>query len=424
VAGLGQLKPRIAVVGAGWAGCTAAYTLHKAGHDVTLFEANKLPGGRARTIQHPRLGSQDNGQHLLLGAYSETLRLLNELGITEEQVLLRQPLRIQVLDQQQTLFDLNLARFGPLALLFDCQGLSLRDKLQTATRLGFGLLRPVSEQLTVAQWQAGVPDAVQHLLLTPLCLAALNTAPHLASAQVFVNVLRSAFFGGLRSADSLLPLVNLSALLPEQLLKNLPVEKIRLGTTVVQFEALLHNKTRLITRKSQEDFDHLVLAVAPQHIARIATQLPALEPIANGLSPLSFEAITTVTASVNALADRFNAGRFYATDSSRWHWLFCDNKTVKLVVSSNAAHGESSILALCTEAKSYLTSMNMQVTAIDAITEKRATYSCTPTTHRLLKNLPHQIGNIHLTGDYCYPQFPATLESAVRAGLATAARFR
>jgi len=59
-------RTHVAVVGGGWAGCSAALTLAEAGVPVTLFEASRTLGGRARAVE---LGRQplDNGQHILLG---------------------------------------------------------------------------------------------------------------------------------------------------------------------------------------------------------------------------------------------------------------------------------------------------------------------------------------------------------------------
>ena len=64
---------KLAVVGAGWAGLAAAVALKAAGADVTVFEAAPLAGGRARRVDDLNMGAIDNGQHLLLGAYTETL---------------------------------------------------------------------------------------------------------------------------------------------------------------------------------------------------------------------------------------------------------------------------------------------------------------------------------------------------------------
>ena len=69
---------RVAVVGGGWAGCAAAVTLAAAGLPVTLIEQAPTLGGRARrVVQH---GIEvDNGQHVLLGAYRQTLALVADV---------------------------------------------------------------------------------------------------------------------------------------------------------------------------------------------------------------------------------------------------------------------------------------------------------------------------------------------------------
>src|SRR5690606_25400107 len=90
--------PRAAVIGAGWAGLAAAQRLSRRGFAVTVYEASREAGGRARTVVH-RTGELfpqplDNGQHLMLGAYEQTLALMRELGAEPEARLLRTPLRL------------------------------------------------------------------------------------------------------------------------------------------------------------------------------------------------------------------------------------------------------------------------------------------------------------------------------------------
>jgi predicted NAD/FAD-binding protein len=65
---------KVAVIGGGWAGLTTAVELAAKGVDVTLFEAARQLGGRARGVEINGL-YLDNGQHILIGAYRETLRL-------------------------------------------------------------------------------------------------------------------------------------------------------------------------------------------------------------------------------------------------------------------------------------------------------------------------------------------------------------
>jgi predicted NAD/FAD-binding protein len=86
---------KIAVIGAGWAGLAAAITAVQAGHQVTLFEASRQWGGRARSLpltHNGRSTTLDNGQHILIGAYQQTLALMRTVGVDLEAALWRMPL--------------------------------------------------------------------------------------------------------------------------------------------------------------------------------------------------------------------------------------------------------------------------------------------------------------------------------------------
>ena len=66
-------QPTVAVIGAGWAGCATAVELARTGAQVTLYEAARVPGGRARRTNYQGK-TLDNGQHILLGAYRHPLQ--------------------------------------------------------------------------------------------------------------------------------------------------------------------------------------------------------------------------------------------------------------------------------------------------------------------------------------------------------------
>ena len=76
----------------------AAVEATLAGHAVTVFEASRSLGGRARALPCVLPGGTgttlDNGQHILIGAYTETLRLMELVGIDLAQVFMRLPLRL------------------------------------------------------------------------------------------------------------------------------------------------------------------------------------------------------------------------------------------------------------------------------------------------------------------------------------------
>jgi len=191
----------IAVVGAGWAGLAAAARLRRAGRAVRVYEAAAAPGGRARRINHPGLGqSLDNGQHILLGAYADTLALMRELGVDPGHALVARDLALRSADGGLSL------RFWPLppplhrlGVLLGSHGLDGWRGRRHLARV-FDALDPdcVDPSVTVSDWLAGLgcPPGLMARLWEPLCLAAMNTPAHVAQARLFVQVLADSLGAG------------------------------------------------------------------------------------------------------------------------------------------------------------------------------------------------------------------------------------
>ncbi len=143
--------PRLAVIGAGLAGVAAAWRLAGLGAHVTLYEAGRVAGGRSRRVGDGRL---DNGQHILLGAYRETLALMRAVGVDPETALLRLPLALDVQDGMSLVLPAWPAPLHVLAGLARARGITGTDKL----RLMLALMRlqragfRVPAGMTVAAW--------------------------------------------------------------------------------------------------------------------------------------------------------------------------------------------------------------------------------------------------------------------------------
>ncbi len=99
-----KVGAKVAVVGAGWAGMAAAIAHTEAGHNVTVLEAARTLGGRARAVPgvlpDGSPATLDNGPHILIGAYTESLRLMQLVGVNPDAALLRLPLTLQFPDGQ------------------------------------------------------------------------------------------------------------------------------------------------------------------------------------------------------------------------------------------------------------------------------------------------------------------------------------
>jgi hydroxysqualene dehydroxylase len=401
---------KTAVVGGGWAGLAAAVELTAAGHQTTLFEAGRVAGGRARSvdIDGRRL---DNGQHILLGAYRETLALMRRVGADPDRLFDRRPL--QIIDRSG--FHLALPRLpAPLHVawgLFAAKGVSLAEKLRTAWWMeGIKARRfQLDADVTVSQWldAAGQTGRLRRHLWEPLCLAALNTPAHLASAQRFAYVLRDSL-GSSRRADTdlLIPRVDFGQLLPEPALAWLSAHGagIRLGRRVEKLQP-----TPSGVDIDDEPFDAAIIATAPQHATRLWPDMSAryaFEPIATVY--LQFDRHTRLDFPLLNLDGPFG------------QWVV--DRGDGLLACVLSGHGDWERLddaGLATALQGEL-QLDGQAAWYKVIREKRATFSCRPGIHRPGEITAHP--QVVLAGDYTFAEYPATLEGAVRSGLRAARR--
>jgi squalene-associated FAD-dependent desaturase len=421
---------RVAVIGAGWAGCAAAVEATRRGQQVTLFEAARMAGGRARRVDGQSADGSalplDNGQHILIGAYSDTLQLMRELGVDPDSALLRLPLTLQFPDGEGLRFPSLPTPLDALAGILGARGWRWRDKLSlltAATRWQLAGFRCPPQQ-SVAQLCEGLTPAVMDTLIDPLCVAALNTPAHCASAQVFLRVLKDALFSQSGGADLLLPRADLSALLPEAALAWLAQRgaELRLGTRVRTLAPAGAG-----WQVDGETFDRVILACPPLEAARLAgaTGLPCDSWVAQALA-LRFEAITTVyvAAPGTRLAQPMLALRASAPGGDAPAQFVFDRGQLggpagllAWVVSTSQGDKAALTEQVLIQARHQLGLASAQ--AVATIVEKRATFACLPG----LQRPAMQIGpGLLACGDYIAGPYPATLEGAVRSGLAAGAQ--
>jgi len=215
--GVSGISEAVAIVGAGYAGMAAAVALAERGFAVQVFEAGRVPGGRARRVtSHGH--TLDNGQHLLVGAYRELLRLMRRVGVPAS-ALLRMRLELRSV-QGFALRALPLpAPLGLLGGLLLARGVPFADRIgavrfmRSLRARGFRLADDCSVSALLEQHDQN--DQIGRRLWIPLCIAALNVAPERASANAFLAVLRDALMGPSGASDLLLPRTDLSRLFPE-----------------------------------------------------------------------------------------------------------------------------------------------------------------------------------------------------------------
>ncbi len=433
-------RRRVAVVGGGWAGCAAAVALLDAGSNVTLFEAARTLGGRARAIEtNGRL--LDNGQHIMLGAYADTLRLMRRVGVDPRQALLRLPLQMRYPDHEDGMDFVAPRLPAPLHVLvalLRARGLDRADKLAlarfstTARWMGWQLHNDCSVAELLVRYDQ--TERITRLMWRPLCLAALNTPPERASAQVFLAVLRDSLGAHRAASDMLVPRVLLDAVFPQAAAAYLEQRgaSVRTGNRV---EALGPDGGTWCLRAGADvqTFDAVVLATPPWQTAALLRPHAGAADVVTRLDAFEYEPIATVYLQYPsgvrlplpfcALAD--------APADRRWGQFVFDrgqldpgqDGLLAVVISGAAALAAVGQDALVTLVAAQLADAFAQPALATplwsrTITEKRATFACTPGLARPANATA--LPGLALAGDYTASDYPATLEAAVRSGVAAA----
>jgi hydroxysqualene dehydroxylase len=427
---------KIAIIGAGWAGMAAAVQATKHGHTAIVFEAARTLGGRARALNTSLPdGTEvtlDNGQHILIGAYADTLKLMAEVGVREPDALLRTPMALLFPDGKGLRFPNWPTPLDALGGIVTAKGWTWADKgslLRVATAWQFSrfLCAPT---LSVATLCAGLTPRVMAELIEPLCVSALNTPADRASAQVFLRVMKDALFGVQGGSHLLLPKQDLTELFPGPAARWLIQRggELHLGERVEQISS-----SGAQWCVNDHLFDAVIVATSSSHATVVLENSAAMspEPLVKQLqdwitvtAALKFEAIATVyawapQASLNhpmvSLRPSHDAAQAapaqFVFDRGQ---LGGPQGLLAFVISASEGDRETLQAQVIQQAKAQL-GLNLQ--AVTTVVEKRATFACTPG----LKRPAMQVApGLLACGDYVEGPYPATLEGAVRSGMAAA----
>ena len=389
----------------------AAVTLAQRAVPVTVFESAAVPGGRARRVRisSDEQGTElDNGQHILIGAYSELFRLMSLVGVGAD-ALLRLPLEVRCAR------GFRFRRFPLPGQLGLALGLMLARGIPFGERVGaarfIARLRKMrfrlEEDVAVSELlrRHSQDGRIGHFLWRPLCVSALNTPPELASANVFLAVLRDTLGGEAEASDLLLPRVDLSRLFPEPAADYVRRHggEIRLQTPVKDLGAL------------KQSFAHVIVALGPHQLKTLMPDAPeySYQPIYTCY--LQYGDGAALPFPMLGLADGIVQWVF---DRGR---LLGEKGRFACVISAQGNHQQMSQDEIADRCHRELTS---SVPGLGkplwsrVIAEKRATITCSPGIKKLAART--NVDGVILAGDYTDPEYPPTLEAAVRSGVRAA----
>ena len=451
---------RILIIGAGWAGLAAAIQVTQAGHHATVLEAARAIGGRARalnvTLPDGKEAVLDNGQHILIGAYVETLKLMQTVGVDNQKTLLRMPLALLYPDgnglQLPSWKKPWFAGADVATGIFRAKGWSWRDKL--------GLLRAAdawrrsnftcAASHTVATLCKGISPRVMAEMIDPLVVSALNTPTERASGQVFLRILRDSLFAHSDAgpgSNLMLPTADLGQLFPDTAWRWLREHgaHLHLGTrahglqkdaetllfSLSKDELLAHIGKGLQPDNALEKARfHAVIIATPAHdaarllrasAAHLGEARTAAEAWAAQADALQHESITTVYA--HSPSARLSAPMLALRSSHETPAQFVFDRgqltghtgLLAFVVSASQGDAKSLEQQVIAQGRDQLEISDLE--AVKTIVDKRATFACTPALQRPRMEISP---GLLACGDYVEGPYPSTLEGAVRSGLAAA----
>jgi squalene synthase HpnD len=434
-------KPKkVVVLGAGYAGLAAATELILRGHEVTLIEGRALLGGRAHSFPDTKSGLiLDNGQHVLMGCYHETLGLLRKLGVSNR---LYSPPRMAVPFVSEKGSSLLAATAPePLHLLSALLGygeLSVSDKwaaVQLAVRLRLGQAPQAGESVEawMRQWRQ-TPNLIR-ALWEPLCIAALNEPVATASALLFATVIRRSFLAGAADSSILLSRVGLSELFAPEARRLLEMcgGKLRLQTPVTRLRFEGTKLCEVTLGDGSSLHPEAVVSALPWHVLR------GLLPEASKLAQACGQIKDAPIVSLHLWLDRpILREPFVGLLDSPVHWVFSrdhihgpnpagqEGHVITAVVSGARELVDKTgpeLEELTMQELSRLLPEAREVRVLHRMVYKArsATFAATPETEPLRPDATTEWSNFWLAGDWTNTGLPATIEGAILSG-ARAAR--
>ena len=414
---------RCLIIGGGIAGLTAASILSSKKNPVTLIESSPKLGGRTYSFFDSETNSVvDNGQHIMMGCYKDTLAFINLIG-AENNFVYQKNLALEFLDKTKKQFTLNSDKyFYPLNLVYSItkyDALTLIDKLSF---IGFILKLPFISKKSlinknVFDW---LTQQNQNLNLISkfweiLCVGALNTSLEKASAFIFYDILLEIFFKGNFSSTIILPKYGLSESLINPaagfIMNN--GGKIILSETVK--EIVIENrkvKSLKTDCNNYEDFDFVISALPLYALEKIL-------PAKNLGIAINLEYSTILN--VHLWVENINLKKsFYGFLGSTLHWVFIKNDHINIVISNAdylADKSKEEILDfVLLELKEFVNIDNTNLKHYKIIKEKRATFIPSKEIINTRPDSKTLIENLFLAGDWINTGLPSTIESAVRSG--------
>ena len=431
----------IVVAGAGLAGLAAAVRLSSQTprRDIVVLEATANGGGRSRSFDHGRSGYElDNGQHLMMGCYFETLAFLRTLG-RDHCVEFQRNMAVDMVQPGGKRVSMRCPALpAPLHLgagLLGMRGLGLLHK---ASALRAGLLlkgevdRPDDNE-TCDAWlrRLGQTQAVRNAFWEPLIWATLNDDPLVSSAAMLMAVLERAFLGTRDASSFGIPKVPLSKLYVDPAVKYLADRgvTVRFASPMRALECDADGVSGVVLRNGERiETNTVISALPPKPLLNALPDAALRDPVFADIGKLAVSPIVNLWLVLDK--PLWTDVPFLGLISSPLHWLFDRSRIegldepgrvlVNCTVSGARGMVDDRPAVLVdlfkAEMERFFPGKRFNVLESKVIKEKKATITHAAGTYQYRPETVSPVKGLYLAGDWVRTGLPATIESAVQSG--------
>ncbi len=431
---------KIAVVGAGVAGISAALNLAEKGFEVHLFEQKNSIGGRLSSI-YDNFSEEyiDNGQHLLIGAYHNFLQFLQKIKV-DSQIQAQKSLKVKFIDALGSIDILDTSLFkGKLGVIFGflrLKNIDLIDKINLIIfliKIQFNISN--FENLNCLEYLR-LNNQSQNMIMRfwdPLILAILNNSPENSSAELLTNSLKNAFFSKSDNSKLIFPKTDLNSLIQNfiPLFENYN-GKIYLNHKIKKINIVDSQIKSIEVNDNEYVFDEYIFAVTPNVLMKILSS----EQVRNNFDYLEKFTYSPIISAYFWFDKPVFFEKFAATLNTKIQWIFNrrailnpakfklpESLSVTISNAENITNSPNSEISntIFEELKHLLAIPNdTKLLHSRVIKELMATIAITPDVEKIRPNAITAITNLYLAGDWTNTKLPATIEGACLSGLTAA----
>lgn len=426
----------VLIVGGGLSGLTSAYYLSEQNIKVTLLESSPKFGGRTYSLYNEiEHDWYDNGQHIMMGCYDETLELLKNIG-TYNKLHIPESLEIPFVSSHGEIYKLTSAkRSYPLNLLIglmNYHAIHLKSRLKIIDFF-LDLICSNSEDfagLNVKQWLENEKQPEEAIVnfWEIIVVGTMNTTLENASAKIFNEILREMFLNGNFASKFVIPDVTLLNLFVEPILRSLSVKgEVHLNERVAKIKFKENLVFSIFTNNTAyTGFDAVIVAIPPYSLKKVLF----VDGEENNYDFFDKEILDRFTYApiLNIhlwLSKNPFKERFYGFLDSKIHWLFNHGKHISITTSAAERFididNDKIVKEFCSELERYFPIFTTNfITSWKVIKEKRATFIPNIESQKARERIYSNYSNLFLAGDWINNGLPSTIEGAVLNGRLTA----